>query len=105
MRSEKQLIALLESLPRIRLGQAYTEQNRAQDFIAVFWGDSTREQGMRVLAQLMDFCNPTPGRQFDAHQLAFREGQRWTGAQILGAFVYTEKKPQHEKHEGVISDA
>lgn len=90
-------------LPRVRLGRAYTEIDRSREFLEVFG----TEQGQRVLAQIMDFCNPpvNPTLADSPGKLAFREGQRWAGAQIMGAFVGRDKRPKLEKTEGNETDA
>jgi hypothetical protein len=97
--SAETVLALLEELPRVRLGPSYTEQDRAVDFIAVFAGSSNKDQGQRVLAQINDFCSPAPN-PMDADKpglLAFKEGKRWVLGEIMRAFVPRAREPQVER--------
>lgn len=78
------VIELLEVLPRVGIGiDGYTEEARSGDFLAVFNGASTAEQGRRVLSQLSTHYNPL-SRLENADKpgvLAYHEGLR-------GAFNY-----------------
>lgn len=80
------LIEMLESLPRIRVGQdGYEEKDRAQDFISTF----STESGRRVLSQIASICDPSP-RLDDADRhgtLAMKAGMRFVMTQIQRCFV------------------
>lgn len=80
------LLDLLESLPRIRVGaDGYSETDRASDFIGVF----SSEQGRRVLTQIGQICDrPSPLAEADRHgALAFKAGSRWVMHEIQRCFV------------------
>ena len=64
-----------------------TELDRARDFIAVFNGESTREQGQRVFVQMELWCSPIPQMQHadQPGTLAFKEGRRSILREILMA--------------------
>ncbi len=74
------------ALPRVQPGYGgYTEMQRYADFRAVFYGNSTPEQGQRVYQQIIDHCEgPEPSRaEVDSHAaLASREGSRRVGRAI-----------------------
>ncbi len=72
------VVELLESLPSVGLGEAYTEQERATDFLAVFSGQSTPEQGRRVLSQIAAVCDPPsfPENADKPGTLAYQDGMR-----------------------------
>ena len=76
---------LLASLPRNRVGDNYTERDRAADFLAVF----STEQGRRVLDQIVQICDP-PSLLEDADKhgtLAFKAGRRRVLNEIQRCFV------------------
>ena len=64
-----------------------TEIDRARDFIAVFNGESSREQGQRVFMQIEMWCSPAPSRDHAERPglLAFKEGRRSILKEILDA--------------------
>lgn len=87
---------MFASLPQVAVGERYTREDRRRDFMAVFAGDSTAEQGARVLAQICAICEGTPigPRDVDNHALlAFRAAMRWVVAEIGNCMV--------ERHETV----
>lgn len=88
----EEMLAFLATLPRVNKDD-YVQ--RAQDFIAVFAGSSTKEQGERVLSHIQLFCNATatPADADKPGTLAFKAGQSWVLAQIMRAFVATPKLP------------
>lgn len=77
-----------------------TEIDRARDFIAVFNGESSREQGQRVFMQLEMWCSPAPS---PAHAdqpglLAFKEGRRSILREILEASAMNrQRQPKIER--------
>lgn len=88
------VVELLETLPRIHVtdGGPYTFAARAQDFMAVFNGHSTPEQGQRVLAQVAQICDPV-SKIADADKpgtLAFKAGMRRVMAEIMLCMVTRE---------------
>lgn len=88
------VVDLLEALPRLHVSEdgAYTFRDRATDFMAVFNGDSTADQGRRVLAQIAQICDPTI-RITDADKhgtLAFKSGQRRVMQEIMLCMVSRE---------------
>lgn len=87
-RHSDELVAFLRSLAPVRLGDTYTEQDRAQDFMAVFNGNSTAEQGQRVLFQIATICDPVRREDPDNHgALAYRAGMRRVMQEIQRCFV------------------
>jgi hypothetical protein len=64
-----------------------TDIDRARDFIAVFTGESSREQGRRVFMQIEMWCCPAPSRDHAEKPglLAFKEGRRSILKDILDA--------------------
>lgn len=88
------LADLLEALPRViaRHEGPYTYKDRAQDFLAVFNGQSGIEQGRRVLSQIQQFCDRTPSRlDADKHgTLAFDAGGRRIFYELMNCFVSRE---------------
>lgn len=95
-------MAFIEHLPRVVLSDAYTEKDRANDFVMVFFGDSNAAQGQRVLAQIQAFCSPPPNpADSEKPGLAqFKEGRRWVFNSILAAFVSGRRTPRQQKKEG-----
>lgn len=89
-----QIRELFEQLPRVKLGDEYTEEDRARDFIALFG----TERGQRVLAQITDFCQPfpTPNDADKAGRLAFKEGQRFVLLQLMRCFASGRRIPTIE---------
>lgn len=68
-------------LPYVELpdvGYWKTEIDRSRDFLAVFGGESTRDQGLRVYEQIRRWCSPASfGTDADKPgTLAFKEGRR-----------------------------
>lgn len=77
--------AFFEALRRASLGERYTAQDRYRDFRAVFFGQSTPEQGKRVLWQILCWCRlfrpvSAPG---DPHETYRRDGERNIGLKIV----------------------
>jgi hypothetical protein len=82
-----QVVELLSAMPRVRVSETgpYTFKDRAADFIAVFNGASSAEQGQRVLSQIAQICDPVPKEQ-DADRpgtLAYKTGMRRVMAEIM----------------------
>jgi len=77
--------AFFDDLRRASLGERYRPQDRARDFRAVFFGDSTPQQGRRVLWQLLEWCRlfrpvSVPG---DPHETYRRDGERNIGLKLF----------------------
>lgn len=103
------VVDLLEQLPRIHATNeagpnGYSFADRASDFLAVFSGNSTPEQGRRVLAQIAQICDPIT-KISDADlpgTLAFKAGQRRVMHEIMLCMVAREpvrverKEPNNE---------
>lgn len=75
------------SLPALRAGRgSYSKQDRYRDFRQVFMGDSSSEQGQRVLAQILDASNGSPDFENEVHdhaRMAFKAGKRALGLEII----------------------
>ena len=75
-----------ENLPRVRAGYGgYSEMDRYADFRAVFFGNSTAEQGRRVFTQIIDECQGAlmSEREIESHALlAARQGAIRIGKKI-----------------------
>jgi len=74
-----------EALRRAALGERYTAVERYRDFRAVFFGESTPQQGKRVLWQILEWCRlfrpvSVPG---DPHETYRRDGERNIGLKIF----------------------
>lgn len=74
-----------DALVKARLGDRYGEADRYRDFRAVFLGQSSPEQGNRVLWQILEWTRmyqrvAAPG---DPHETYFRDGERNVGLRIL----------------------
>jgi hypothetical protein len=84
------------------LGAWKTELDRARDFIAVFNGESTREQGQRVFMQIEIWCSPAPSRDHADRPgiLAFKEGRRSILKEILDASD-ANRRPREPEIEGI----
>ena len=91
-RNKDELVDLLESLSPVRVGDDYSEQDRASDFIAVFSGASNGDQGRRVLSQIAVICDPNIGlADADKHGvLAYKAGMRRVMKEIQRSFVVHE---------------
>jgi len=91
-RNKDKLVDLLESLSPVRVGDEYTEQDRARDFIAVFSATSDGEQGRRVLSQIAAMCDPNVSLpDADKHgTLAYKAGMRRVMQEIQLCFVVRE---------------
>lgn len=77
--------AFFAALRRASLGERYTTIDRYRDFRAVFFGESTPQQGKRVLWQILEWCRlfrpvSTPG---DPHETYRRDGERNIGLKIF----------------------
>lgn len=93
-RRSDDLIAFLESLPRIRVSDEYKEIDRARDFAAVFNENSTAEQGRKVMSQIVDICDPRITSE-DADKpgtLAYKVGMRRVLQEIQRCFVVREER-------------
>lgn len=94
-----QVREIFEQLPRVKVGDEYTEDDRARDFITIFGS----ERGQRVLSQIADFCQPFPTPQ-DADRpgrLAFKEGQRFVLGQLMRCFATGRRMPTIEDKPNV----
>ena len=77
--------AFFDTLRRAALGERYTAVDRYRDFRAVFFGESTPQQGKRVLWQILEWCRlfrpvSAPG---DPHETYRRDGERNIGLKIF----------------------
>lgn len=77
--------AFFTALRRASLGERYTAVDRYRDFRAVFFGESTPQQGKRVLWQILEWCRlfrpvSAPG---DPHETYRRDGERNIGLKIF----------------------
>ncbi|GAB4390995.1 MAG: hypothetical protein Tsb0032_00300 [Kiloniellaceae bacterium] len=77
--------AFFGALRRASLGDAYSAIDRYRDFRAVFFGESTPQQGKRVLWQILEWCRlfrpvTAPG---DPHETYRRDGERNIGLKIF----------------------
>ena len=77
--------AFFAALRRASLGERYTAIDRYRDFRAVFFGESTPQQGKRVLWQILEWCRlfrpvSAPG---DSHETYRRDGERNIGLKIF----------------------
>lgn len=99
--SLEEIIAIFEALPTAKLGNNYTDEDRARDFLAVFTGQSGPDEGRRVLVQLVDFCspNPSPLNADKPGLLAFKDGQRWVMGELMRCFVSRRRIPEIEEKE------
>jgi hypothetical protein len=82
------------------LGAWKTEVDRARDFIAVFNGESSREQGQRVFMQMEIWCSPAPNAAHAERPgyLAYKEGRRSILKEILDASNINRKRsPEIER--------
>jgi rRNA maturation protein Nop10 len=84
-RAEPDPDAFFAVLRRASLGERYTPADRYRDFRAVFFGQSTPEQGKRVLWQILCWCRlfrpvSAPG---DPHETYRRDGERNIGLKIF----------------------
>jgi hypothetical protein len=89
-----QVVELLSAMPRVRASEQgpYTYKDRAADFLAVFNGSSSAEQGQRVLAQIAQICDPTPLPN-DADKpgtLAYKTGMRRVMTEIMVCMAVKE---------------
>ena len=87
-RHKEELIELLEALPRVAVGDGYSEKDRAGDFMLVFG----TEPGRRVLAQIATICQPIT-RDSELNSLgvlAAKEGKRQVLTEIQRCFLVKE---------------
>lgn len=99
-----ELVEFLSSLPPVRIGDSYTEEDRARDFIAVFNGASDAVQGARVLSQIAAICDPPIAtRDLSDHGvLAGKSGMRRVFQEIQRCFVVKAPVPvQREPFEPI----
>lgn len=92
----KAILEIFQELPRVALGEDYTQEDRARDFTDVFLRS---EAGQRVLAQICDFCDPPPSfSDVERHgRLAMKEGQRLCKGFIMSAFIPKARIPEVER--------
>lgn len=74
-----------DDLRRAAVGPDYSALDRYRDFRAVFFGESTPEQGRRVLWQILEWCRlfrpvSAPG---DPHETYRRDGERNIGLKVF----------------------
>ena len=84
----------------------YTYKDRASDFMAVFNGTSTQEQGRRVLLQILQMCD-RPADLRDAEHMgtmAFKNGMRRVGDEIKLCFVPKERVTVEKQTSEVKND-
>ncbi len=77
--------SLFAELAAVRPPEDYGAAERARDFRAVFFGESTPVQGRRVLWQILAWCRlfrplAAPG---DSHETYRRDGERNIGLRLL----------------------
>ena len=88
------VVDLLEELPRIHVSHdgGYSFADRAHDFMAVFNGTSTADQGRRVLAQIAQICDPVSSiKDADSHgSLAWKGGMRRVMHELMLCMVTRE---------------
>ncbi|MEO3429728.1 hypothetical protein AAFN88_12760 [Pelagibius sp. CAU 1746] len=87
--------AFFDALRKVSLGQRYTAIDRYRDFRAVFFGESTPQQGKRVLWQILEWCRlfrpvSAPG---DPHETYRRDGERNIGLRIFMALNAEPDEP------------
>ena len=87
--------AFFEDLRRASLGERYGAIDRYRDFRAVFFGESTPQQGKRVLWQILEWCRlfrpvSAPG---DPHETYRRDGERNIGLKI---FMTLNAEPERD---------
>lgn len=90
-----EVLKFLQALPQIRVMPEgpYTETDRARDFLAVFSGTSTPDQGARVLSQIHQICDPAPNFP-DANNhgaLAWKAGMRRVFVEIMRCMVVRQE--------------
>ncbi|GAB4377358.1 MAG: hypothetical protein Kow00114_41630 [Kiloniellaceae bacterium] len=90
--------AFFEDLRRASLGERYTAVDRYRDFRAVFFGESTPQQGKRVLWQILEWCRlfrpvSAPG---DPHETYRRDGERNIGLKIFMTLNAEPDEPASE---------
>lgn len=103
-----QVIEVLTAMPRVRATEngPYTFQSRAADFIAVFNGASSAEQGQRVLSQIAQICDPLP-KESDADKpgtLAYKTGMRRVMAEIMLCMAVKEPIKAETQQVAEIED-
>ena len=93
-----------EDLRRASVGPDYSAVDRYRDFRAVFFGESTPEQGRRVLWQILEWSRlfrpvSAPG---DPHETYRRDGERNIGLKV---FMTLNAEPARETPpEAAISE-
>lgn len=63
--------------------QEYKNKSLTRDYQAVFTGNSTAQQGLRVLFDLINQCNVFVVNTKNAHDSAVLEGQRKVGVYLM----------------------
>lgn len=84
-------------MPTTRVGETYTEKDRAADFYAVFGTES----GQRVLSQIFQICDPVslPADADRPGVLAFKAGKRRVFNEIQRCFVVRNSSPFPEEYK------
>lgn len=95
--------AFFDDLRRAAVGPDYSAVDRFRDFRAVFFGESTPEQGKRVLWQILEWSRlfrpvAAPG---DPHETYRRDGERNIGLKI---FMTLNAEPAHDRPEEALSE-
>ncbi len=67
---------MFDELAALRFPSSYTSQDMAKDFIDVFNGESTVEQGRRVFSMINNHCSPRSKDNLSHDTRAFRDGMR-----------------------------
>ena len=91
----------LDDLRSARRGD-YARIDRYRDFQAVFSGDSTAEQGRRVLWHILEWAHlyrPVAVKD-DPHMTYFRDGERNIGLRIMSTMnAMPTERPVHTQRE------
>lgn len=77
--------AFLERLGRVRISEDYTHIDRYRDFHSVFFGESTAEQGRRVLSQIFEWVGfyRSSYVRGDPYETHINEGARNIGIRLI----------------------
>jgi hypothetical protein len=89
--------AFFEALRRTSLGKRYTAVDRYRDFRAVFFGESTPQQGKRVLWQLLEWCRlfRPVSAVGDPYETYRRDGERNIGLKVFMTLNAEPDLPEH----------
>lgn len=93
--------AFFDALRAAKLGEGYGARERYSDFRAVFFGDSTPQQGQRVLWQILTWCRlfrvvSAPGDPYETYR---RDGERNIGLRIFMALNAEPPAAPEEQQE------